>query len=395
MEEMDVSEGLYGNGLFNLEKPIVEVSSVDESLVGQVIQVRGRVHTIRVKGKTGFIVVRQRFSTLQAAVFGGENVSKQMINFISKIPNESIIDIVGTVKKAEQKIVACSQQDIELLIQQLFVVSRSDTRLPMQIEDATRSADSKEATVNLDTRLDNRVLDLRTPTTQAIFTIQHGICKIFRDALTEQKFVEIHTPKIISAASEGGANVFEVSYFKTSAYLAQSPQFYKQMAIAGDFGKVFTIGSVFRAENSLTHRHMTEFIGLDLEMTFNFDYHEVVQTIGMLLINIFKYLQANYAKEIEIIGKQYPAEPFIFTEEPLILTFAEGVEMLRKAGVEQGDEEDLSTTNEKTLGKLVRDKYNTDFYILDKYPLAVRPFYTMPDPKGSRYSNSYDMFMRG
>jgi nondiscriminating aspartyl-tRNA synthetase len=249
--------------------------------------------------------------------------------------------------------------------------------------------------VNLDTRLNNRVLDLRTQTSQAIFKIEAGVCDIFRSALNKRGFIEIHTPKIISAPSEGGANVFEVNYFKGSAYLAQSPQLYKQMAIAGDFGKVFTVGAVFRAEDSNTHRHLTEFVGLDLEMAFNFHYHEVVHTIGELLIEIFHHLQVTYKEEIETVRKQYPCEPFIFTEKPLILEYPQGVAMLRAAGVEQPDEEDLSTANEKLLGKLVREKYQTDFYILDKFPLAVRPFYTMPSPKDERYSNSYDMFMRG
>lgn len=120
-----------------------------------------------------------------------------------------------------------------------------------------------------------RVLDLRTPTSQAIFKLQAGVCELFRKALSKRDFIEIHTPKIISAASEGGANVFEVSYFKGAAYLAQSPQLYKQMAIAADFERVYTIGAVFRAEDSNTHRHLTEFVGLDLEMAFNFHYHEV------------------------------------------------------------------------------------------------------------------------
>merc|ERR1712087_329298 len=114
---------------------------------------------------------------------------------------------------------------------------------------------------------------------------------LFRDYLTKAGFVEIHTPKIISAASEGGANVFEVSYFKGSAYLAQSPQLYKQMAIAADFGKVFTTGPVFRAEDSNTHRHLTEFVGLDMEMAFRYHYHEVVQQIGKTFINIFRGLR--------------------------------------------------------------------------------------------------------
>uniref|UniRef100_A0A915NZS4 Aspartate--tRNA ligase, cytoplasmic n=1 Tax=Meloidogyne floridensis TaxID=298350 RepID=A0A915NZS4_9BILA len=225
--------------------------------------------------------------------------------------------------------------------------------------------------------------------------LQAAICEAFRSNLNKRGFIEIHTPKIISAASEGGANVFEVSYFKGSAYLAQSPQLYKQMAIAADFDKVYTIGAVFRAEDSNTHRHMTEFVGLDLEMAFKFHYHEAMLTVAELMCEIFAHLQKNFQPEIEAVRKQYPSEPFIFTEKPLIIQYSQAVSMLREAGVEQGDEEDLSTPNEKLLGRLVRERYSTDFYVLDKFPLAVRPFYTMPDPLDERYSNSYDMFMRG
>ncbi|CAJ0569261.1 unnamed protein product, partial [Mesorhabditis spiculigera] len=159
--------------------------------------------------------------------------------------------------------------------------------------------------------------------------------------------------------------------------------------------QVFTVGAVFRAEDSNTHRHMTEFVGLDLEMAFKFHYHEVMRTIGDVLINVFKGLQKEYAHEIAAVGQQYPAEPFEFCEPALVLKYADAVAILRESGEEIGDEEDLSTPLEKKLGRLVKDKYKTDFYILDKFPLAVRPFYTMPDPHDARYSNSYDMFMRG
>lgn len=168
------------------------------------------------------------------------------------------------------------------------------------------------------------------------------------------------------------------------------------MAIAADFDRVFTVGAVFRAEDSNTHRHLTEFVGLDLEMAFKYHYHEVLHTIGNTFTAIFKGLHEQYAKEIEAVRQQYPnVDTFRFLEPPLILPFAKGVQMLRDVGVETGDEEDLSTPNEKLLGRLVKAKYGTDFYILDKFPLAVRPFYTMPDPNDPRYSNSYDMFMRG
>lgn len=229
---------------------------------------------------------------------------------------------------------------------------------------------------------------MRTPANLAIFKIESGVCQLFRNFLLKNNFFEIHTPKIISAASEGGANVFEVSYFKRKAYLAQSPQFYKQMAISADFGRVFTIGAVFRAEDSNTHRHLTEFVGLDLEMAFQYHYHEVLNLLGDMFIEIFKGLQREFADEIKTVNKQYPAEPFKFLEPSLVLKFSEGVQMLREAGIEMGDEEDLSTANEKLLGKLIREKYDTDFYILDKFPLAVRPFYTMPDPNNPVSLNS-------
>lgn len=162
--------------------------------------------------------------------------------------------------------------------------------------------------------------------------------------------------------------------------MAQSPQLYKQMAIAADFDKVYTVGAVFRAEDSNTHRHLTEFVGLDLEMSFKYHYHEVLDTIGNTFTEIFKGLRDQYATEIAAVGHQYNVEPFKFLEPPLRLEYSQGVAMLREVGIEMDDQEDLSTPNEKLLGRLVKAKYDTDFYILDKFPLAIRPFYTMPDP---------------
>jgi len=300
------------------------------------------------------------------------------------------------VQTTSQKITSCSQQDVELHLSQIWVVSASEPRLPLLIEDASRpEGEGDLATVNQDTRLDNRILDLRTTTSQSIFRLEAGVCMLFREYLTNKGFVEIHTPKIISAASEGGANVFEVTYFKTKAYLAQSPQLYKQMALCAEFDRVFTVGAVFRAEDSNTHRHLTEFVGLDLEMAFNYHYHEVLDVIGDMFVNIFKGLQTKFAEEIALVGKQFPAEPFKFLEPSLVLNYKDGVQMLQQAGVQMEDDEDLSTPNEKLLGRLVKAKYDTDFFILDKFPLAVRPFYTMPDPHDKKWSNSYDMFMRG
>jgi len=400
----DVSVGKYGVQEMNQSKTkpstvLTQVKDLNIKLAEQKVTVRGRLHTSRAKGKQCFFVVRQQAASVQCLAFVNEIVSKQMIKFIAHVSKESIIDVEAVVKKVDEKVESCSQQDVELYVQQVWVVSASDPQLPLQIEDAgRRMTDEDEGTfarVNQDTRLDNRVLDLRTPTNQAIFRLEAGVCKLFRDTLAGKGFVEIHTPKIISAASEGGANVFKVSYFKGSAYLAQSPQLYKQMAIAADFEKVYTVGGVFRAEDSNTHRHLTEFVGLDLEMAFKFHYHEVLDTIGDMFTSIFRGLTDHYQSEINTVCEQFPHEPFRFLDPPLRLEFPEAVELLREAGVEMGDEDDLSTPAEKLLGRLVKAKYDTDFFILDKFPLAVRPFYTMPDPSDTKYSNSYDMFMRG
>ncbi|KAL7077672.1 hypothetical protein ACQ4LE_003504 [Meloidogyne hapla] len=377
----------------------INIQNIGAELDGKEVWLRARIHDSRGKGKNCFICLRQRIYSVQGVLFVGGEITKEFVKFAQNISKESLVDIFGQISKTPSPVSSCTQSDVEIKIQKLFIVSASEPRMPLQMDDATRPDIGEEtgglAVVKLDTRLDNRVLDLRTPTSQAIFKLQAAICDAFRSNLNKRGFIEIHTPKIISAASEGGANVFEVSYFKGSAYLAQSPQLYKQMAIAADFDKVYTIGAVFRAEDSNTHRHMTEFVGLDLEMAFKFHYHEAMLTVAELMCEIFAHLQKNFQPEIEAVRKQYPSEPFIFTEKPLIIQYSQAVAMLRETGVEQGDEEDLSTPNEKLLGRLVRERYLTDFYVLDKFPLAVRPFYTMPDPLDERYSNSYDMFMRG
>jgi aspartyl/asparaginyl-tRNA synthetase len=167
------------------------------------------------------------------------------------------------------------------------------------------------------------------------------------------------------------------------------------MAIMGDFERVFEIGPVFRAENSNTPRHLCEFTGLDLEMEIYESYYEVMHIIGNVFNYMFKGLHERYAEECEAVNQQFPFEPFLFLEEPLMLTFQEGVELLKEAGFEQDPFADITTTNEKMLGKIVRDKYLTDFYILHRYPHQARPFYTMICKDDERYTCSYDVFMRG
>lgn len=380
---------------------IVSMSDIDpEGDLGKRIMVRARLHNVRGTAKNAFLVLRERHFAMQAVLFVGELVTKEMVKFAASINKESIIDVGGKLVASNIKSDMITFKTVELCADTIWVVGPAGERLPFQIDDAARAeeASAPEETplprVNLDTRLNNRVVDLRTPANLAIFRMQAGILEVVREFLQENRFQEIHSPKLISAASEGGANVFKVSYFKSDAFLAQSPQFYKQMAICADIDRVYEVGPVFRAENSFTHRHMTEFTGLDMEMTFRSDYHEVVDFLALMLNFLFEQLPLRFAKEIEIIRSQYPSTDFTFLQKPLILNYKEGVSMLREAGVEMDDFEDLSTEKERRLGQLVKAKYNTDFYILDKYPLCVRPFYTMPAAEEG-YSNSYDVFMRG
>ena len=394
-----------------------EVGSVYEELVGQIILVRARLHSSRGKGNLVFVILRDKCYDIQAVASPKEGeISKQMIKWISSIPKESIVDVYAEVIKPAQEILSCSQK-VELRIQKFFIISRSVINLPFQLEDASRriakdeiemenydvipeqpKEESKEQgppIVSLKTRLDNRTLDLRTKANQAIFRVSSAVGQLFREFLYKNGFIEIHTPKLISGASEGGANVFKLNYFNQPACLAQSPQHYKQMCVMADFDRVFEIGPVFRAENSFTPRHMCEFTGLDMEMTIKENYHEILDLLGELFAYIFEGLETRFSKELAAINEQFPYEPFRFKRPVLKLTFEEGIALLKSKGIEQEPLEDLLTVNEKALGAIVKEKYDTDFYMLHRYPTNARPFYTMLTKEDKNYTNSYDFFMGG
>lgn len=410
--EEDPLAAHYGDVLLQdlQSKPIsgrqwTKVSQLDATLNGQTVLVRGRCHTTRAKGKIAFLVIRQAGYTVQC-VFQVEDkvVSKGLIKFISSLSKESIIDVEGTVDVPSASISGTTQQ-VELKGRKVYCVSKAVPVLPFNLEDAARSekdfqkaeeqGDLQYVRVNSDTRLNFRVLDLRTPANQAIFRIQSYVSMLFRQFLVSHDFVEIHTPKLIAGASEGGAAVFKLDYKGQSACLAQSPQLHKQMAICADFGRVFEIGPVFRAENSFTHRHLCEFTGLDLEMEIKEHYFEVLDILDEMFVFIFDGLHEHCTKELEAINEQYPFERLKYLKKSLRLTFEEGLQLLKEDGVEVDPFGDLDTPTEKRLGLLVKKKYGTDFYILHRYPLAVRPFYTMPCHDNPQYNNSFDVFIRG
>lgn len=374
--------------------------------VGDTVLFRARVHNSRAQGnKMCFLNLRQRTESVQALlVVTPEKVSKQMVKWAAGLATESIVLVEGVVEKVAEPIKSASVSDVEVHINTLYLISGVDGRLPFSVEDANRPEAELEAEnsqynrVLLETRLNNRVVDLRTQTNQAIFKLQAAIGKFFRDYLEGHGFTEIHSPKLQGAATESGASVFKVSYFKGGAFLAQSPQLAKQMAIAADFERVYEIGPVFRAEDSNTHRHLTEFMGLDLEMTIEEHYHEVMEMLDGMLVNIFRGLRDQYAKEVEVVRKQFPADEFKWREGPegtFRMTFKEAVEHLVADGVDPKVLDDINTENEKRLGKIIKAKYDIDYYIIDKFPMSLRPFYTMPDPEDPTLSNSYDFFMRG
>ena len=384
------------------EREILSVADLTDDKIGQEICVRAHAASVRGKGKCGFLLLRTQYATIQACVFAGGDIPNAMAKFVQQIPVESLVEVYGTLAKTDKPVTSATKQNMEIQIKRCYVVSRAQPT-PIVVADCQRvseeddegpaSTDKTRPHVTQKARLDNRVLDLRTTTNQAIFKIQSKVCQYFREFLYTKNFQEIHTPKLIATASEGGSNVFEVKYFNTKAFLAQSPQLYKQMCVVSGMPRVFEIGPVFRAENSFTHRHLTEFTGLDCEMEIKLHYHEALNLFKDLLSNIFNRLLAECREEIDAVKAQFPSEDVVVN--PIILPFQEAVKLLREAGMKMDDYQDLTSELEKKLGEIVKEKYNTDFYILDKFPAAVRPFYTMPDPENPLYSNSFDIFLRG
>ncbi|KAI0030665.1 aspartyl-tRNA synthetase [Vararia minispora EC-137] len=406
--EHDFAHNFYGEQPLNQSQARpgesrTHIADLSSELDGKTVIIRGRIHTTRAQGsKMVFMNLRQKSDTVQVLLtLADGKVSKPMVKWVEHLPLESIILVYGTVKTSPEPIKSATIGDVEVHVDRIYSIAQPVENPAFLIEDANRPEEEfdKEGAhfnrVLLDTRLNNRVLDLRTTTNHAIFKLQAQVAKFFRDYLDGMGFVEIHSPKLQGAATESGASVFKVSYFKGQAFLAQSPQLAKQMAIAADFERVYEIGPVFRAEDSNTHRHLTEFTGLDLEMAIEEHYHEVMELLDGMFKHIFSQLKQHHQKEIDLVNLQYPAEEFKWREETLKFTFAEAVDLLVEDGVDRSTLDDINTENEKRLGRIVKKKYDVDYYIIDKFPMALRPFYTMPDPNNPELSNSYDFFMRG
>ena len=274
---VDFAKDNYGSVPEPRPQP-VNITTLRRLSANQDVTVQARVQNTRAQAsKLCFLLLRDGFDTTQAVVAAGDEadlVSRQMVKWVASLNSESFVEVSGVVKEPKELVASASISGLEIHVKKIYVIAEAIAQFPMQLESAllpelredeeeeteiaSDSKTSKTPKVSLKTRLDNRVVDLRTPTNAAITWIKHGVSQLFQEFLRERGFVQIFSPKLIAAASEGGSNVFAVKYFERTAYLAQSPQLYKQMAIGGDCGRVFEIGPVFRAENSNTHRHMTE-----------------------------------------------------------------------------------------------------------------------------------------
>ncbi|KFY22143.1 hypothetical protein V493_06819 [Pseudogymnoascus sp. VKM F-4281 (FW-2241)] len=423
----DLAKDNYGNisASYKSEAKRVRLEEITEQDVGQLVKIRGTLQNSRMQGaKIAFFQLGKGVETIQGVMAvspEGKPISRQMVKWMGTVKLESIIMVEALVQKPLEPVKSCSISGFELHVQKLYIVASAPETLAVSVATASRavggvdededltskteglSVQDKDAVpvAHLSTLLDNPVIRKRAPVDRAIQDIRNEVQYLFMDYLRGKSFKKFEAPGLIATASEGGANVFELPYFGKSAFLAQSPQQAKQAEIAGGRERVYCIGPVYRAENSNTPRHMTEFTGLDLEMEIEEHYHEVMHMLEGVLLHIFAGLEKNCAKEIELVRSIYPSEKFLLPADgkEVRLTFAEGQKLLREEGPEEfrnvRDDEDMSTPQEKALGALVRKKFNTDFYVLDKFPLVARPFYAHPDPENPEFSNTYDFMMRG
>ena len=329
------------------------VEDLKPVLAGRQVLVRGHVQTTRGVGKGVFVLIRSALYSVQGVCFENEDIPKEMIKYIDNVPAESVVDVKGIITVPDQPVESATQKMVEIQITSFHCVSKVQAALPFQMEDACRPESGKETDVgayNEDdeveedgivrvgqkVRLDYRWLDLRTPANQSIFRIESMVGVLFRENLVRKNFVEIHTPKLIGGASEGGSDVFTLDYFGQPACLAMSPQLHKQMTAAcSGFGRVFETGPVFRAENSHTRRHLCEFTGFDMEMVIEEHYDEILEVFSDLFIYIFDGINEHCKNELEQVRLQHPFEDLKYLRPTLKITYAEGCALLREAGIPQ------------------------------------------------------------
>lgn len=341
----------------------------------------GFVDAIRDIKWVQFVVLRDNTGKVQMTIEKSLESNKEMVELISTLPLESTVKVnCKVVMNPNVKL-----NGMELIPTKIEVTSKSENELPFNYKDLEN--------VNLDTRLDYRFIDLRNEKNMKIFEIQSTIVRYMREYLYNHKFTEIHTPKLIGAASESGSEVFEVKYFDRKAYLAQSPQFYKQMAMASGFNRVFEVAPCFRAENSNTSRHATEFTSFDVEFSYINSFNDVMNLEAEMLAYALSKTNEEWKDDIKnIFGTEIKVPTLPFPKMALKDVYKELEERYGYV-VPESEKIDLTTEAEKLVYKLAQDKFDHEFMFITDYPADKRAFYHMRDENG--ILQGYDLIWRG
>jgi aspartyl-tRNA synthetase len=348
--------------------------------IGEKVRIQGFLQTLRDQKKMQFLIIRDLTGLVQVAHWKANN--PDLAGQISALGAESVLTITGTV--VDNPIVKLGGLEIQL--EDLRVESAAESPLPLD--------PFAETLPSIDYRLDWRFLDMRRPQVTELFKVQTTLEQAFREYWRQHDFIEIHSPKLMGSASESGAELFEVQYFETKAYLAQSPQFYKQMAMAAGFERVFEFGPVFRADPSFTSRHMTEFTGIDMEISYIESHEDVMRFLENMLQYVYRRVkEVHDAKIQEHFGVDIvvPSVPF-----PR-LTMAQAIDILKAEGYTLPPEKkgDIDPGGERTLADWVKRNYDHDFFYLIDWPISVRPFYHMRHADNPQLTKSFDLIANG
>ncbi|MDP1884566.1 MAG: aspartate--tRNA(Asn) ligase [Candidatus Moranbacteria bacterium] len=360
----------------------MERTLIDETprLVGQVVKLEGWVNIRRDHGKLIFIDLRDRSGKIQMVIIPDK---EEAYRAAKEIRSEYIIEVEGLVKARPggAKNEKIPTGGVEIEVEKLSVISKPEVELPVDIS-------AEELNLNLDTLLDNRTLTLRNEKVKAIFKIYAEMVGAYARIMKQSGFMEIKTPKIVNAATEGGANFFKIKYFEKEAYLAQSPQFYKQAGVA-IFERVFEVGSVFRAEPHYTTRHVNEYIGMDAEMGFIESSEDVMAELEKVIAYVMEEISQNCQAELEAYGAQ-----ILPVEKIPRMKLTEALDILDKEYGKKMEEVDIDAEGERLICEWVKKNHNSDFVFLTHYPTSIRPFYSMPsaDPQ---YTDTFDLLFRG
>ena len=341
---------------------------------GERVTLAGWLHRLRRLGGINFLALRDGWGIAQAVIDDPAELSK-----VAPLADESVLTIEGLVTAEAQ-----APGGYELRQCRLHILEPITDPPPFELN-------KRVLKPSLDVFLDHAPVGLRHPQKRAIFRLGAAISHAFRSYLTAQGFTEIHSPKIVGTATEGGANVFAIDYLGRTAYLAQSPQLYKQIMV-GVFERVFETGPVFRAEPHNTARHINEYVSLDAEMGFIHDHHTVMDVLSAVMRAIAEHLATHHQEELTLLGAQLPRIP-----DPIpSLHFRDALAMIGQAtGAHLAGETDLAPQHERWLGEWAQAQHGSDFVYVTGFPMVKRPFYTHPDPADPAYSNSFDLLFRG